>query len=100
MSGEWDVGKIERGLTAKGFMAWEHYAQLEPFGEMRADIRIALLCQLIANVNRGPKQRPYELKDFLLDFSGEREQQGHSRETQISVIRAIAMAYSLPAKEL
>lgn len=44
------------------------YYQLEPWGEWRADFRIAQLCALIANTNRDPKKRAkaYEASEFMV----------------------------------
>lgn len=91
---------LARSLTAKQFMEWEHYAALEPFSELRDDYRIASIVQMLANVNRGSKQKAYQLQDFLLKFGEQEEQQGNTREMQIAAIRAVAMAYSVPAKDL
>lgn len=60
-----------RRITAKQLRDWLHYDSLEPFGDIRADIRTASIVAMIANVNRGEKQPPYEIKDFLLRFDVE-----------------------------
>ena len=60
-------------LDAVQIAEWMAYFAAEPWGEERADLRMAQLCQLIANVNRDPRRtRPYKLEDFLPDFTGER----------------------------
>jgi len=91
-----------RGLTAKQFMEWEAFAMIEPFSELRDDYRFAALVQVLANANRGPKQPPYTLKECLLQF-GEKDDEEktpqQSRQTQMSVIQAIAMAYGAVKKE-
>lgn len=33
--------------------------------ERRMDSRFAMLCCVIANANRNPKQRPYRIQDFM-----------------------------------
>jgi len=95
MSGEWDVGKIEEGMTAKRFMEWEQYAVLEPFNELRQDYRIASVVQMIANVNRGSKEQAYKLQDFLLKF-GEPENKPRKQtwEEQLTFAKIIAMAHN------
>lgn len=57
-------------MSSKEFAEWMAYAQIEPFGDERADLRMAILASLIANVNRDPKKRstPYEVSDFMPRF--------------------------------
>jgi len=63
-----------RGMSATEFLDWQVYAELEPFGEIRADYRSAALQALIANVNRDVKKgRPYRVEDFLLRFEAAKE---------------------------
>ena len=49
------------------------YDQLEPFGERRADLRMAVLASLIANANRDPDKRrePFTPADFMPRFEAE-----------------------------
>lgn len=42
------------------------YYQVEPFGEEREDLRAALICQTMANINRGKNTTPFKLDDFML----------------------------------
>ena len=65
-----------RSLTAKQFAEWEHYARLEPFSELRQDIRIASIVQMLHNVNV-KKGRP--LTDFILKFEQEEAQREGAR---------------------
>lgn len=60
-------------MTGQQLMEWMAYEEVEPFGEQRADLRMAILAALIANINRDPKKksRAYEPKDFMPRF-GER----------------------------
>jgi hypothetical protein len=87
--GRLNVEKMLRELTAKQFIAWEHYAQLEPFGEVRADWRAASIATTIANVYRG-KSAPFKMEDFLLRFPDE----------QLAIARAIATAYSVSDRDM
>lgn len=48
---------------------WIEYAEMEPFGEERADLRIAQLAALFANAwlrKKGGKR--YKIKDFMFEF--------------------------------
>ena len=87
-----------RGLTARQFVEWVVYMGMHPFGEAREDIRHALLVQMVHNV-AVKKEHQKPMKDFLLAFvDDDKKPQAQSRETTIRVLRAIAMAYSGPAK--
>jgi len=61
-----------RGLTARQFMEWRAYADLEPFDEERADLRAASIVQAIFNSPRRKKDR-LKLKDCLLAFGDDAE---------------------------
>lgn len=102
--GRTNVDAMLRGLTAKQFMEWEAYARLEPFNELRADYRAAQIVTMIANVNRGAKQKAYQMDDFLLTFKEQEiekaEKKKQSWKQQQSIAYAIAMAYSVPARDL
>lgn len=67
MAGEWDVNVIANGLSAKGFLGWEAYWNLEPRSEERADHRAALVAGMVYNMAVDVKSRkPYT--DWLLKF--------------------------------
>ncbi len=93
--GRANVEALLRSLTAKQFHDWERYAELEPFGEKRADYRAASICATIANVNRGKGQKAYAVEDFVLKF----EQPESTRQTwqqQLAIANAIALAFNAP----
>lgn len=47
-------------------MRWQQYFGMEPFGEERGDLRIAMLTALTANINRDPKKgKAFEPIDFM-----------------------------------
>lgn len=57
-------------MSYSEFLEWQALYSVEPFGELRGDLRMAQQMALLANVNRDPKQRghPYEARDFLPDW--------------------------------
>lgn len=73
--GVWDVDGMLRSMSATQFARWVAYAEVDPFGESRADLRAATVASLIANVNRDRKKRsrPYTVNDFMPDFAGTRK---------------------------
>ena len=58
--------QIEDEFTNNELVEWMVYSKLEPFGELRADMRAARICQVIANANRGKNRKPFTMKDFML----------------------------------
>ena len=57
-------------LSSRQISEWMAYYAIEPFGEERADLRMAILASLIANVNRDPAKRrePFTPAEFMPDF--------------------------------
>lgn len=60
------VRELQARMDSAEFTDWQVYDAIDPIGERRADMRMALLCQLIANIHRDPKRGAYTLDDFLL----------------------------------
>lgn len=79
-------------MSSQELTDWMVYAQVEPFGEERADLRAALISSVIANVNRDPKKRskPFDVTDFMLF----REKAEPTRE---DVTQQIATLFGAPA---
>lgn len=86
------------GLTAKQLKAWEHYAELEPFDETRADWRAASIVTMIANVNRDPKKKGYAMKDLVLKFNDEPVKRTQTWQDQDAMLRVIAAQSALFAR--
>lgn len=55
-------------MTSEELSMWKAYENIEPFGEVRADLRAALICSVLANVNRGKNTKPFTTADFMLNF--------------------------------
>lgn len=47
---------------------WMAFAQLEPFGEERADLRAGIVASTVANVYRAKDERPLSAQDFMPKF--------------------------------
>lgn len=58
---------------------WMAYAQLEPFGEDRADLRAGIVASVIANSNRSKGQKPFTPQQFMPQFEPETEEQAAGR---------------------
>jgi hypothetical protein len=70
--GEWDVDGMLAAMPSALYSEWLAYAELEQFGDpalqvesRRQDWRAAMLAATLANVNRGPKQKAFDVADFL-----------------------------------
>lgn len=68
------VNELLERIDARELTEWMAYAGLEPFGEVRADLRSGIVASVIANVNRDPKRRPraFEPGDFMPKFEDEK----------------------------
>lgn len=64
------VGELRRRMSASELHEWRAYYELEPFGEWRADVRMAMMSSLIANINRDPQKRSkaFGWNDFMPTF--------------------------------
>lgn len=64
------VAELQQRMGAAEFAAWMAFYQAEPFGELRADMRSAMLATLTANAHRNAKKKrqPFELSDFMFEF--------------------------------
>lgn len=60
---------------------WAEYDRLEPFGSWRDNWHMAVLCSLIANVNRDPKKRrePFSPADFMFTDPETRRERSDSQ---------------------
>jgi hypothetical protein len=55
--GRVNVEAMLRSFTAKQLMWWEVYARMEPFNELRADHRAAMIAAMVFNMAVDPKSR-------------------------------------------
>ena len=55
-------------MSSAELTEWMAFAEVEPFGEERADLRSAIVAQVIANVNRRPGTKAYRVEDFMPKF--------------------------------
>lgn len=52
-------------MGSREFSEWMAYYGIEPWGEDRADLRVALLTSLTANINRKSGSPPLRPADFM-----------------------------------
>ena len=66
-------------ISSVQFAEWMAYSRLEPWGEERDDLRMAIIASTIANVNRGKNTKAFKPQDFMPSFEPETEEQATER---------------------
>lgn len=69
-------------IDSEELTSWQLYAELEPFGEERADLRAGIIAAVIANANRDPKKRrePFTPRDFMPCLNAEARREPSNAE--------------------
>lgn len=65
------VAELGRRMSSREFSAWMEYAEIEPFGSPRDDLRAGEVAAVVANVYRNPKVRaePFTPGDFFPELA-------------------------------
>ena len=78
MAGEVDVDAMLRRIPARLWKEWQVFYRLEPFDEHRREMQlltyqVALISQMLANINRDVKKHPqtYKLEEFVIKLEEE-----------------------------
>ena len=58
-------------MSGPEFVEWMAFDMLEPLGEQHADLRAALICKVLADINTPAGKRRTKLTDFMLNFERE-----------------------------
>jgi hypothetical protein len=90
------------GMNIRQFREWYAYAELEPFGDERADYRSAQICAMIANANRDRKRKPtpYKVEEFLLKFGGRQTREKKDWRSMKLDMERIAAGYGVVRMKL
>jgi len=69
------VSELLARISSRELAEWMAYAQLEPFGEERADLRAGIVAATVANTARDPRKRarPFAARDFMPRFGRRRQ---------------------------
>lgn len=64
------VAELKERMGSSEFVSWRAFANVEPIGDLRADMRTAMIVAAVANTGRNPKKRsePFEMRDFMPDY--------------------------------
>jgi hypothetical protein len=62
--------EILGAITMDQLLEWQVFSELEPFDEVRQDLRFASVVEALLNINRDTKKKPipFTLKDTVLYF--------------------------------
>jgi len=84
-----------RSISLKQFQEWIAYSDVEPFDEVRADLRSAQICATIANNNPNRKRgsKSYTAGDFLMKFGQETKRKQTWQQMEV-MARAYSAAWS------
>lgn len=90
-----------REMSWPQFAEWIAYSQIERFDEVRADLRAASICAMLANIHRNTKKRaqPFNVSDFLLSFGEETPKRRQTWQEQKMIAQMIVAAYNGPDKK-
>lgn len=84
---------LARSITAKQFIEVMTFAELEPFGELRQDYRIASVRETVFNMAVQQKDRR-PLEDFLLNFGDDdRKPKQQTPEAMAAMIKAYVESF-------
>ena len=60
------VRELTARMDSRELSEWMAYARLEPWGELRDDLRIGQVCATLANINRTKRSgRVFKPEDFM-----------------------------------
>ena len=83
-----------RSLTAAQFQEWVEYSKLEPFDEVRGDLRAAQIAQMILAVKMDQKKHKLPgLDELVLKFEQEAAKPKQDWRKMKEITRMIAEAY-------
>ena len=69
------------GRTTSAELAmWAAYYQIDPWDDMRADLRSGVVASTIANVNRRKGAKAFTPKDFMPDFKRQEKEPAVKKE--------------------
>lgn len=63
------MAEWQHAMSSHEFTEWIAFSRLQPFGERRADMRMAMMMAQMANIFRDPKSsKEFTAEDFMPDF--------------------------------
>jgi len=88
------VRRAQNEIDSREFAQWQAFGQIEPFGEVRDDMRAAMIACTIANVFRGKNKAAYQLDRFMLKFNMSSTKNRQSPDDMKSMLFAFAREHN------
>lgn len=95
--GRVDVDRMLSELTAAQLQEWIAYSRVEPFGELRADLRAGIIAATQANCHRSKRSQAFKPEDFMPEFA-QRKPERMSSKAIASTLRQFATAHNAIVK--
>lgn len=77
-------------MSSEELTEWQAYYSIEPFGEIRADLRSGILASMTYNMNKSKGAAPKDAKDFVLETKSFEEQKPPSPQTMAKAAELMA----------
>ncbi len=90
----WSLQELHERMTAVELREWWIYYQMEPFGDARADLRMAISTASLVTMWTKSSAK-VTIADFLPDFYAEYHVRHHGPETSHDTQRAFTLMTSL-----
>lgn len=92
--GQPNVDQMLRGMSMRQFRDWMIFAELEPFDEVRQDLRIAQVVTTLLNLNRKKGTPAFKVDDVRLMFGDEAGKPKQSPKQQMQVAQMFVALYN------
>jgi hypothetical protein len=85
------VAELLGRITSTEIAEWMAYYSIDPFGEIRGDMRSAMQCCLMANAWNGDKNKTFSMDDFMLikESESKPKESGFSGEAGAAIAKRI-----------
>lgn len=83
-------------MTSLEFTEWIAFANIEPIGELRSDLRAGIISAQIANAFRDSKKhsKPFTPADFMPDFDKvKKKKERQTPEQQLQIVEMLNAAF-------
>ena len=88
------MGELDRTVTAEEYSEWMTFYSAEPFGDVRADTRAAVVASTFVRVMAGKNNRQLTLIDFMPFIKAQRD----ADEANKPEVRARAMMHAFESQ--
>lgn len=81
-------------MDSRELAEWQAYAQLDPFGNARGDLRAGIVASTFANAHRDQKKRkkPFTAQEFMPEFAQAKRQPQQTWQEQLAIVEMLNKA--------